>query len=98
MQHIEQTGKHPITGEPLSIDELIPLQGSTQIHTPRIVIGVDVVAVGKSVTPRPATAVSIPSMLQLFQNEWDSVMLESFNLRKQLELVCVLVFLLFRFC
>ncbi|KYR00693.1 WD40 repeat-containing protein [Tieghemostelium lacteum] len=43
------------------------------------------VKVGKSVKPRPANATSIPSMLQLFQNEWDSLMLETYTLKQQYE-------------
>eukprot|EP01095_Lingulamoeba_sp_RSL-Kostka_P005566 TRINITY_DN1694_c0_g1_i2.p1 TRINITY_DN1694_c0_g1~~TRINITY_DN1694_c0_g1_i2.p1 ORF type:complete len:485 (-),score=165.86 TRINITY_DN1694_c0_g1_i2:165-1619(-) len=43
------------------------------------------VKINPSVTPRSATATHIPGLLQIFQNEWDAVMLETFNLRKQLE-------------
>jgi len=45
------------------------------------------VKVNKSVKPRPITATSIPSMLQLFQNEWDAMMLESYTLKQHLETV-----------
>ncbi|KAK5577991.1 hypothetical protein RB653_002939 [Dictyostelium firmibasis] len=45
------------------------------------------VKIGKTVKPRPTTATSIPSMLQLFQNEWDSLMLETFTLKQQHETV-----------
>jgi len=37
------------------------------------------------VKPRPAAASSVPGILQLFQNEWDSLMLEGYTLKKQLE-------------
>jgi len=37
------------------------------------------------IKPRPAAAASVPGVLQLLQNEWDSVMLESYALKKQLE-------------
>ena len=37
--------------------------------------------------PRNLAATSIPGMLQLFQNEWDAVMLECFTLKQQLETV-----------
>jgi len=45
------------------------------------------IKVNKVVKPRPTTATSIPSMLQLFQNEWDATMLETYSLREQLESV-----------
>ena len=34
--------------------------------------------------PRPPTLTSIPSLLSVFQNEWDALALESYNLRQQL--------------
>jgi pre-mRNA-processing factor 19 len=34
---------------------------------------------------RPPTATSLPGMMALFQSEWDAVMLETYNLKKQLE-------------
>jgi pre-mRNA-processing factor 19 len=39
------------------------------------------------VRPRPLAASSIPGMCVLFQNEWDALMLETFELKKQLEQV-----------
>jgi len=37
--------------------------------------------------PRTATNTSIPGLLQTFQNEWDALMLETFNLKQQLDSV-----------
>ena len=34
--------------------------------------------------PRPANLTSLPSLLQVFQSEWDAIALETFTLRKQL--------------
>jgi len=41
----------------------------------------------KAVKPRPASATSIPSLLQLFQNEWDALMLETYKLKQHVETV-----------
>jgi len=47
----------------------------------------DIIAikVNKSVPPKPTTATSLPSLLQTFQNEWDAMVLESFQLKQQLD-------------
>lgn len=65
-KYIEANGKCPVTGEPLSVDDLLPLKSN------------------KTVKPRLPTATSIPSLIQLFQNEWDAVMLETYTLKEQL--------------
>jgi pre-mRNA-processing factor 19 len=43
--------------------------------------------VNKTIQPRPVNATSIPNMIQIFQNEWDSVMLEVYTLKQHLEAV-----------
>lgn len=43
--------------------------------------------VNKAVQPRPTGSASIPGLLQLFQNEWDASVLETFTLKKQLDAV-----------
>lgn len=36
------------------------------------------------VRPRPPTLTSIPALLSTFQNEWDALALETYNIREQL--------------
>ncbi|EPS44539.1 hypothetical protein H072_1467 [Dactylellina haptotyla CBS 200.50] len=38
----------------------------------------------RTVRPRPPTVTSIPSLLSVFQNEWDALALETYTLRQQL--------------
>ena len=66
---LEATGKCPITGQELSVDDLLPLK------------------VDASAKPRAVPASSIPRMLSLFQNEWESLILELFTQKQQLESV-----------
>jgi len=56
-------------------------------HEPLSVEDLIPVKVNKIVKPKPATATSIPALLSTFQNEWDSVMLETYTLKQQLESV-----------
>lgn len=65
-KHVQNTGKHPITGEELTLDDLIHVK------------------LNKAVKPRPAPAASIPGLLGIFHNEWDTLMLETHQLRQAL--------------
>ena len=38
----------------------------------------------RTVRPRPPTLTSIPSLLSVFQNEWDALVLETYTLRQHL--------------
>jgi len=69
LKHLAISGTDPVTNEPLSEEELIPIKASVLVK------------------PRPVAATSIPSLLLLFQSEWDAMMLESYSLRKQLDAV-----------
>lgn len=66
---IDPFGSEPENDRPLSSDELISLKLSEKDQV---------------LTPRPS-ATSIPSMLQLFQSEYDALVLELFDTRKALE-------------
>ncbi|KAF9361348.1 Pre-mRNA-processing factor 19 [Mortierella sp. NVP85] len=47
----------------------------------------DIKTTPSTVKPRPPTMTSIPSILSVLQNEWDSVMLETFTLKQQYQQV-----------
>ncbi|KAI1503291.1 cell cycle control protein [Biscogniauxia marginata] len=65
-KYIEENGKDPVTGEDLTLDDLLPIKSS------------------RVVRPRPPTLTSIPALLSTFQNEWDALALETYNLKEQL--------------
>ncbi|EER25133.1 hypothetical protein D8B26_007743 [Coccidioides posadasii str. Silveira] len=64
--YIAEHGKEPVTGEELTIDDLIELKSA------------------RVVRPRPPTLTSIPSLLGVFQEEWDALALETYTLRQTL--------------
>lgn len=66
--YIEINGTDPISGQPLSKEELIEMDPDVSSITP----------------PKPPSCTSIPSLLSTFQNEWDALALENFSIRKQL--------------
>lgn len=68
--HIARHGTDPLTHEPLTLDDLVPLGGSSKATVVR--------------PPRPPQLTSIPSLLAAFQNEWDALALETFGLREEL--------------
>jgi pre-mRNA-processing factor 19 len=65
-KHIATTGSCPVTGDALTVDDLLPLVAATPFK------------------PRPANLASMPALLQTVQNEWDAVMLETYQLKQQL--------------
>ncbi|RDA93547.1 hypothetical protein CP533_3996 [Ophiocordyceps camponoti-saundersi (nom. inval.)] len=65
-QYITDRGTEPGTGQALTVEDLLPLKGSTIVR------------------PRPPTLTSIPALLATFQNEWDALALETYNLKEQL--------------
>jgi pre-mRNA-processing factor 19 len=64
--YIADHGSDPVTGEELSLDDLVELKSS------------------RIVRPRPPTQTSVPALLATFQNEWDAIALETYELKKQL--------------
>ncbi|OKL58031.1 hypothetical protein UA08_06582 [Talaromyces atroroseus] len=64
--YIAENGKDPVTGDDLSVDDLVDLKTS------------------RIVRPRPPTLTSIPSLLGVFQEEWDALALETYTLRQAL--------------
>ncbi|KAK9137994.1 hypothetical protein Sjap_008588 [Stephania japonica] len=65
-RHIKDYGKCPVTGEPLTMDDIMPVKTNKVVKT------------------RPLQAASLPGLLGMFQNEWDSLMLSNFALEQQL--------------
>ncbi|KAH9886170.1 Prp19-domain-containing protein [Xylariomycetidae sp. FL2044] len=65
-KYIQENGKDPVSGEDLTIDDLLPIKSS------------------RVVRPRPPTLTSIPALLSTFQNEWDALALETYNLKEHL--------------
>lgn len=68
LEYISQNGTDPVTGDPMTEDDLVSIDDSINI---------------KSITTKKSNQDSIPSMLSMFQNEWDALALELFTLRKQ---------------
>ncbi|KAK2767062.1 hypothetical protein FQN54_006380 [Arachnomyces sp. PD_36] len=64
--YISENGKEPVTGEELTVDDLVELKSS------------------RVVRPRPPTLTSIPSLLGVFQEEWDALALETYTLKQTL--------------
>ncbi|OJD15047.1 hypothetical protein AJ78_04670 [Emergomyces pasteurianus Ep9510] len=64
--YVSENGKDPITGEDLTVDDLVELKSS------------------RVVRPRPPTLTSIPSLLGVFQEEWDALALETYTLKQTL--------------
>ena len=68
VNYITTSGTDPITDEPLTVEELVAIAQP----------------VSNIIPPNPTSATSIPALLSTFQNEWDSLALEVFTLRRQL--------------
>jgi pre-mRNA-processing factor 19 len=69
-KHIEATGRCPITKHELSKDDLIEIKNERKINLAQ---------------PRSVNLVSIPGMFSELQKEWDSLLLETHLLKKELD-------------
>jgi pre-mRNA-processing factor 19 len=69
-KYVAETGRCPVTGDPLTADDLLPL--------------VPAAATGAAAPPRPAPASSVPGLIALLRDEWDASALEAHALRSQL--------------
>lgn len=68
-QHINQTGRCPITNCQLSLSDIIPLQ------------------VSPAAKPKPLSHSSVPGLLSALQEEWNSTVLETYSMKKQIDLL-----------
>ena len=84
LKYIAENGRDPVTGDALTVDDLVELRGTHMIdeHERRRALTISCAA-DKSVKPRPATSTSVPNLLVSLQSEWDSVVLETFQLKQQ---------------
>ena len=70
----------------MSKDDLISVHGNDRNLFFILINRFPPFVVASPVVPvRPPAATSIPSMLALFQNEWDATMLECYSLKTQLD-------------
>jgi len=89
-----QTPKDPVVSvksghlyEKSLVTKYIEINGKDPITDEELTIE-DLISIKKAsapAVPRPATATSIPQLLQTLQNEWDATMLETFQLKKHLD-------------
>ena len=76
MKYLAENGnKEPITGEVINPnDDLVEVKSFTSKDSSNQFVH----------PPLPPKATSIPNMLRLFQDEWDSLVLETFQLKEEL--------------
>lgn len=85
-KYIEENGTCPVTGEALSTEDLIAVKSqSAQQQQQQDASSSNGPQTVKQ--PRAVIAASIPGMLQMFQNEWDALMLETYTLKQHLDTV-----------
>lgn len=67
------------------IEQYIKENGTDPVNGEELTVG-DLIDLQQPrvVRPRPPTQTSIPALLATFQNEWDAIVLETFQLKQQL--------------
>lgn len=71
-EYVKVHGKDPVNNKPMSAEQIVPIN----------VDGESLKYVNSANSATLNTNYSIPSLLSTLQNEWDAVMLENFELRK----------------
>lgn len=93
LKYVNEHNKDPVDGSDLAPDDLIPLKLGTQqcsvFDHPFLITALLNIqsayfcTVPSIARPRPPSANSVPNILTSLQSEWDTTMLEMFQLRQQ---------------
>lgn len=84
---LETSSICPITGEPMSKDDLIEVKRNPSFlfFQQRSNISFFILLVNTVIKPRPINANSIPGLISILQSEWDSLVAEMFTLKQHLD-------------
>ena len=82
VKYINENGTDPITGEKLEESDLIAIEACTFVPA-FCQLCFHVLIAPETAPPRPPTHTSIPALLHVLQNEWDSQVLAAYSLQQQ---------------